>query len=119
MPDFSGDIVGNISNDQAGKSSIVFTISDITQIIEPIAKRYGVISVWLFGSYARGEATSESDIDLLIDHGKIRNLFELTAFRLDCEDALGKSVDIVTMDALTPRLSASIQKDEVMLFDVA
>ena len=44
---------------------------------------------------------------------------ELTGFRLDLEDALHKSVDVVTIEDLPPRLSASIHKDEVMIFDAA
>ena len=97
----------------------IYSISEIAGLIIPIAKRYGVASVWLFGSYARGEATETSDVDLLIDHGKIQTLFELTAFRLDCENALRKPVDVVTLDAVSPRLSRSIQRDEVMIFDAA
>lgn len=97
----------------------IYSISEIAELITPIAKRYGVASVWLFGSYARGEATQTSDVDLLIDHGKIQTLFELTAFRLDCENALRKPVDVVTLDAVSPRLSRSIQRDEVMIFDAA
>ena len=97
----------------------IYSISEIAGLIIPIAKRYGVASVWLFGSYARGEATETSDVDLLIDHGRIRTLFELTGFRLDLEDALHKSVDVVTIEDLPPRLSASIHKDEVMIFDAA
>ena len=97
----------------------VYTIEEIREIVSPIAAAYGVNAVFLFGSYARGEATADSDIDLLIDHGRIRTLFELTGFRLDLEDVLHKSVDVVTIEDLPPRLSASIHKDEVMIFDAA
>ena len=44
-----------------------YTIDEISQRVMPVAKRYGLSAVYLFGSYARGEATSKSDIDLLID----------------------------------------------------
>ena len=104
---------------QVSKMNRVYTIDVIKDIITPIAMRYGVAAVWLFGSYARGEATENSDVDLLIDHGRIRNLFELTAFRLDCEEALGKSVDVVTLDAMSPRFSGNVHNDEVMIFDAA
>ena len=100
-------------------SDQIYTIDRLREIIAPIARAYGVAAVWLFGSYSRGEANADSDVDLLIDHGRIQTLFELTAFRLDCEDALGKSVDVVTLDALSPRFAASIRSDEVMLFDAA
>ena len=99
--------------------NMVYTISEIADLIVPIAKRYGVASVWLFGSYAKGEATGKSDVDLLIDGGKIRTLFQLTAFRLDCEEALRKSVDIVTVGSQDHDFVRSIRSDEVMLYDAA
>ena len=91
-PDSSRDTSeNNISRDQLKENfTKIYTISEISQIVTPIASRYGVASVWLFGSYARGEATAESDVDLLIDGGAIHSLYQLTAFRLDLEDALQK-----------------------------
>ena len=66
----------------------VFTIGEIRDVIREIAQRYGVERVTLFGSYARGEARSDSDIDLLIDKGRIRGIFQLSGFHLDLEERL-------------------------------
>ena len=99
--------------------SKIYTISEITQIVTPIASRYGVASVWLFGSYARGEATAESDVDLLIDGGAVHSLYQLTAFRLDLEDALQKSVDIVTIGNQDQVFVQRIRADEVILYEAA
>ena len=44
-----------------------YTIEEIKQRITPVAEKYGLAAVYLFGSYARGEASAESDIDLLVD----------------------------------------------------
>ncbi len=44
-----------------------YSIEEITRRVSPVAKKYGLPAVFLFGSYARGEATAESDIDLLVD----------------------------------------------------
>lgn len=46
---------------------MIYTAEEIRRCITPIAVRYRLKAVYLFGSYARGEATDESDIDLLID----------------------------------------------------
>ena len=46
---------------------MIYTIEEIRRRITPVAVRYRLKAVYLFGSYARGEATDESDIDLLID----------------------------------------------------
>ena len=55
----------------------IYSISEIKDIVSPIAKKYGVENVYLFGSYARGEATPDSDLDLRIDKGKLRGLIML------------------------------------------
>lgn len=44
-----------------------YTIDEIKRTVEPIAKKHDLSAVWLFGSYARGEATDESDVDLVLD----------------------------------------------------
>ncbi len=46
---------------------MIYTISELQRIITPIAQKYHLRAVYLFGSYARGTATENSDIDLLID----------------------------------------------------
>ena len=99
--------------------SKVYSIAEIADIIAPIAQRYGVAGVWLFGSYARGEASGASDIDLLIDGGDITSLWGLSAFRLDLEDALRKPVDIVTLGIEDRDFLDRIRNDEVTLYEAA
>ena len=99
--------------------SKIYTIDEIIDIIKPIARRYGVASLWLFGSYARGEATDASDVDLLIDGGDIHLLYQLTAFRLDLEDALQKPVDIVTVGSQDQDFLQRIRADAVILYKAA
>lgn len=55
----------------------VYTIDEIRAIATPIAKSHGVAALYLFGSYSRGDATSESDLDFRIEKGQIRTLFQL------------------------------------------
>ena len=97
----------------------VYTIDEIIKTITPIAKRHGVAAIWLFGSYARGEVTAESDVDLLIDGGAVTSLWKLAAFRLDLEDALQKSVDIVTHGSDDGEFLNRIRADEVRLYEAA
>jgi len=82
-------------------SGRVYTVDEISNIIRPVAERYGVKLVILFGSYARGDADRNSDIDLYVETGKISDLIELSGFRLDLIDALRKEVDVVTADDLS------------------
>ena len=95
---------------------IIYTMDEIRKIVSPIAQRYGVAALYLFGSYARGEATAESDIDFLMDGGEIRSLYQLSAFRLDLEDALGKQVDLLTLGHNDQVFIHKIRKDEVKIY---
>lgn len=59
-----------IRNDMRN-SGDTLTNEAITYLVRPVAKKYGIDRIYLFGSYARGEATKKSDVDLLIDGGSI------------------------------------------------
>ena len=98
--------------------SAQYTITDLRNIIAPLAKAYGAERVYLFGSYARGDVTENSDIDLRIDKGKIRGL-ALAGLLVDLEDALGLPVDLLTTASLDDRFLSSIQNDEVLLYEVS
>ena len=96
-----------------------YSISDIQSLIQPIAELYGVERVLLFGSYARGDATLTSDIDLYIDKGAIRGYFRLAGFHRDIEEALGMSVDVLTKGALDEEFLSRIKKEEVVIYERA
>lgn len=72
----------------------IFTIEEIANIVRPIANAYGVQAVYLFGSYARGTATKDSDLDFLVFGGKGFKLSLVYALGEDLREAFGKSVDI-------------------------
>ena len=78
----------------------VYKIEEIAERVRPIAERYGVGKIYLFGSYARGEATEESDIDLLVEAESIKSLWTFGGLWGDLEDALDKKLDLVTEEAL-------------------
>ena len=84
---------------------MVYTVEQIAQRILPVAQKYGLKAVYLFGSYARGTATESSDIDLLIDTSgtNIKSLLSLSAVYCDLEDALQKSIDLITVSSLEQR----------------
>jgi predicted nucleotidyltransferase len=74
-----------------------------------IAARHGAHSIRLFGSLARGDARPDSDLDLLVELEPGRSLLDLVAIKQDLEDALERSVDVVTEGSLSPYL-----KDRVL-----
>lgn len=95
-----------------------YTIDELRKIITPLAKEYGAERIYLFGSYARGDETEYSDIDLRIDKGKIRGL-ALAGLLVDLEDALGLPVDMLTTTSLDEQFLSAIRNDEVLLYEAS
>jgi predicted nucleotidyltransferase len=97
---------------------IVYSIPEISQIVSPIARSYGINRLSVFGSYARGDATPGSDIDfLIIDPGSLRGLFQLSGFQLALEEHLDIPVDVLTKDCLDERFLSYIEDDEVVIYE--
>lgn len=94
----------------------VNTLSEIRDVVSRLAKQYGAKRVYLFGSYARGDMTSSSDIDLRIDKGAIRGL-EMAGLLVDLEEALGIPVDLIPTGSLDDSFLSAIQNDEVLLYE--
>lgn len=92
-------------------------INDIQNAVAELGKQYGAERIFLFGSFARGEAASDSDIDLRIDKGRIRGLFALSGLHLDLEKRLGRKVDLLTSDSLDEEFLEHIRPEEVLLYD--
>ncbi len=94
----------------------VYTINEIKNIVSPIAQRYGVDRVFLFGSYARGEATPESDLDFRIDRGKLRGLFALGGMYSDLQEQFDKKLDLLTTASLDDDFLKRISREEVLVY---
>ncbi len=95
----------------------MLTIEEIKAAVTKVGKRYGIKSAYLFGSYARGEAVEDSDVDIIIDRGKIDGLVELSGFRLDLMRELnGNEVDVVTIGGVRPRFLDLIKNDRILLY---
>ena len=95
----------------------IYTIEEIRDIVREVALQYGVERVVLFGSYARGEARPDSDIDLLIDKGRIRGLFQLSGFHLDLEEKLNIRVDILTVESSSDKFLKRINGEEILIYE--
>ena len=95
-----------------------YTIDEIREIVAALAARYGADRIYLFGSYARGDANKDSDIDLRIDKGAIRGL-QMGGLAAYLEDALGIPVDLVPTGSLDSKFLNSISDDEVLLYEAS
>lgn len=83
----------------------------------PVFQKYRIRKASLFGSYARGEATGESDVDFLIDPPEKMTLFDLAGMKLELEKTLHKTVDVVTYNSLHPLLKTYILTDQKLLYE--
>ena len=94
----------------------VYTIPYIRDVVSEYAKKYGANRVSLFGSYARGDMTENSDIDLLISKGSIRGL-QFASLLCDLENAFNKPVDLISDRGMDSRFLNTIRPDEVLLYE--
>ena len=91
-------------------------VDEIRDAVTDLGVRYGIGAAWLFGSYARGDATPESDIDLRIEQGALRGFFALSGLRLALQERLGTEVDLLTTDSLDERFRNRISGEEILLY---
>lgn len=91
-------------------------IEDIQEVVIKYGKKYGAEKIYLFGSYARGDATENSDVDLRIDKGDIVGGIALAGLLLDIERELGVQVDLVTTGSLSKGFLSAIRDEEKLLY---
>jgi len=82
-----------------------------------LCREQGIVFAGLFGSQARGEATKDSDVDLLVRFEGRRSLIDLVGSEREIEEAIGQSVDLVTENALSPYLRDRVMEDLEVIVD--
>lgn len=105
---------------------MVYSIDELRKRITPVAKKYNLRAVYLFGSYARNEATEDSDVDILIDRtgSSVKGLV-MGGLYNDLSESLGKGIDLLTTYALTqdgdrdrtPWFTENIMKERVPIYE--
>lgn len=81
----------------------------------PVLKEAGVTRSAIFGSYVRGEAKGDSDIDILVELPKGRSLLDLVRLEKKLEEVLGKKVDLLTYNSVHPLLEDYIGQDQLRI----
>lgn len=87
-----------------------------TDQIETLCKKYHVGTLSMFGSAARGEATKESDLDLLVSFSRPTSLLQMVALERELSSALGCKVDLLTEASLSPYLRKQILKERQLVY---
>ncbi|MGH7861201.1 MAG: nucleotidyltransferase family protein [Candidatus Dormibacteraceae bacterium] len=89
------------------------TADEIGARARPILANYGVRRAAIFGSAARGQLRARSEVDFLVELTVPIGLFRFVGLKLELEEALGRKVDLVTIDAIKPALRARILRELV------
>ena len=108
------DVVKKIISEEKGNK--VYTIEEIKAKAIPIAKRYGVKKLSLFGSYARGEANSKSDLDFIYDDINSKEMFAYFRLIQDLENEFKCHIDLVSNEISDKAFLSEIKNDEVILY---
>ena len=95
----------------------VYTLSQLKDVLTPVLGAYGVRSAVLFGSYGKGTADKDSDIDLLVDSG-LRG-FRFVGLMDDLQRASGKEVDLFDVSHIEKdsRIDREIHRDGVLVYE--
>ena len=104
-------------------AGIMLSIEEIKRRIVPICEKHGILKAVLFGSYARNEATNESDVDFQITLQRGSGLLKLYAINSEFETALGTKVDFITKIPkkrgllYEKRFRENLEKDGIVLYE--
>ncbi len=108
---------------------MVYSITEIQKIALPIIKKYNIPAAYLFGSYARGDATENSDLDFLVDTTgtQLTSLLRLGELYCDLQNAFNKPIDLITMRSVLQEgttesdknFTETVMRERVKLYDVA
>ena len=85
--------------------------------LKTMYKRQGINYLGLFGSFARGEETPKSDIDLLIDFNETKSLFDLARVKIYLQESLGRKVDLAMRGRLKKTLEPYVMRDLITIYE--
>lgn len=94
---------------------------EMQKVLAEYFKTQPVLKAWLFGSYARGEETPESDVDVLVtlDYSQKVGLLKFASMYLDLKKLLNKEVDLVEDGTLRPYAAITANKDKKLIYERA
>lgn len=92
-------------------------IEQIKEKTVSIFEKNGVKSAGLFGSYSRGEAAAESDIDILVSFSETKSLLDIIGLELELSDIFNKKVDLVTENFLSRHFREDVLNNLVVFYE--
>lgn len=95
---------------------MVYTIEEIKEKAIPIVTEFNVESLGIFGSYARGEANDDSDLDFIMDTGGLMGLVQYSTLINRLEEEFDCHVDLITTACSDKELLFQAQKEEILIY---
>lgn len=92
-------------------------LEKIKEKINPIAKKYNLTYVWVFGSYAKKKQRKDSDVDILVRTEDVAEGFKIVEVKFALEEALQKEVDIVTTGSIKGSLLENENLEKVLVYN--
>jgi predicted nucleotidyltransferase len=93
------------------------SIQKIKAKIVPIFENENIVKAAIFGSYAIGKTKKDSDVDLIVEFGERKSLFDLVGLKLELEKILKKKVDLLTYKSIHPLLKSIILKKQKIIYE--
>lgn len=91
-------------------------LEKIKEKIKPVAKKYNLVYVWVFGSYAKKKQKKDSDIDIIVRTEDVACGFKIVEVKFALEEALQKQVDIITTGSIKGSLLENENLEEVLVY---
>jgi len=109
-----------------GENSLVLPLDVIRYLVRPVAEKYNLKTLHVFGSYARGDATPESDIDLMAEGGDINTAGKYFSLKAELTEVLGRNVDLGMASAAKKDASRAgrrfldhFERDKILIYEQA
>ena len=91
-------------------------IEKLKEKIKPVAKKYNLAYVWIFGSYAKKKQKKDSDVDIIVRTEDVLEGFKIVEVKFALEEALEKQVDIITTGSIKGSLLENENLEEVLVY---
>ncbi len=91
-------------------------LEKIKEKIKPVAEKYNLVYVWIFGSYAKKKQRKDSDIDIIVRTEDVVGGFKIVEVKFALEEALQKKVDIITTGSIKDSLLEDENLEEVLVY---
>ena len=93
-------------------------LEKISKKIKPVAKKYNLMYVWVFGSYGKNKQNKDSDIDIIVRTEDVAEGFKIVEVKFALEKALKREVDIVTTESIKGSLLEGEELEEVLVYSM-